>query len=104
VGTLSFYTAIDYHWLSLLRDLHSNLAAIDVILYQNDSNGSNVVLRKHSSVVFCQNDSVAPGYPGSCAPRNAGGCAFESDVTRGSELSPSLQCTSQGSFFPSNRV
>jgi hypothetical protein len=37
---LSFYAAIDCHWRSSLRDLHSNLAVIVVI--------------------FCQNDSVAP--------------------------------------------
>jgi hypothetical protein len=40
-ATLSFYTVTDYHWLSLVRDLHSNLAVI--------------------GVVFCPNDSVTPG-------------------------------------------
>ena len=36
-ATRSFYTAIDCHWLSFLRDLHTNLAAIAVILSQNHS-------------------------------------------------------------------
>ena len=40
-ATVSFYTVIVCHWLSFLRDLHSNLAFI--------------------AVSFCRNDSVAPG-------------------------------------------
>ena len=33
---LSFHTAIDCHWLPLLRDSHTNLAVIAVIPSQND--------------------------------------------------------------------
>jgi hypothetical protein len=40
-ATLSFYTLVGCHCQSFLRDLRSNLAV--------------------TAVVFCQNDSVAPG-------------------------------------------
>jgi hypothetical protein len=36
-ATLSFYTGIDCHWLSFLRELHTNLAVVAVIFSQNDS-------------------------------------------------------------------
>jgi hypothetical protein len=36
-ATLSFYTVIGCHWLSLLRNLHTNLAAVAVIFCRNDS-------------------------------------------------------------------
>jgi hypothetical protein len=33
-ATLPFYTVVDCHWLAFLRDLHSDLAVIAVILSQ----------------------------------------------------------------------
>ena len=41
VPTLSFHTVIGGNWLSFLSDFHGNLAVV--------------------AVIFCQNDSVAPG-------------------------------------------
>jgi hypothetical protein len=36
-ATQSFYTVVDCHWLSFLRDLHSNLAFLAVSFSQNDN-------------------------------------------------------------------
>jgi hypothetical protein len=35
-ATRSFYAATDCHWLPLHRDLHSCMAAIAIIFFQND--------------------------------------------------------------------
>jgi hypothetical protein len=40
-AALSFYTVVGGHWLPFLRDLHGNLVVV--------------------AVMFCPNDSVAPG-------------------------------------------
>ena len=50
MATLSFYAVVDWHWLSLLRGVHSSLAAI--------------------AAIFCQNDSVAGGKRPVSHPRN----------------------------------